>query len=56
MKLTKGDNSVKTESYVMLRFFCYARRLIMPYICTRLHEDISFGFKVKEHTQHHYIK
>ena len=46
-KLQKGHNSVKNVdgSY---GFFFFAHRLMVVYICTKLHENILDGVKVIE--------
>ena len=46
LKLTKGHNSVKlfVELWLLLSAYC----LIMLYICTKICENISNGFKVTD--------
>ena len=47
-KISKGHNFVKM--LVELRFLFSAHRLMMIYICTKFHENILDGIKVKERT------
>ena len=47
LKYTKGHNSVKNVGGVTILAHC----LVLLYICTKFHENISKGFRVIERTQ-----
>ena len=48
-EITKGYNYIKLEERLL--FLSSAPRLMMLCICTKIHEEISKGFKVIERTQ-----
>ena len=49
LKFTKGHNSVKSVDGVSVLTFCNC--LIMLYICTKFHKNISKAFRVIEQSQ-----
>ena len=51
MKMSKGHNFVKNVGTLCRLTIFFAHRLMMPYIYTKFHENISKGSRLIEQTR-----